>query len=261
MSNDSDILNSASRFGELLRAVPLATNPPGRVQVPDRANSAISKFPVKLASTDPEDDKYNLRATLVDPATGNVPGVGRAVAPEEYFAYAQRKEDENFAANFKKWLMQNADLSTPESADYWYTNFPFIKELKYREIDREAELQKRFAKIAATGPNDIDDWMLLYMKDQGMVTPSRSPLYLLSDDQTYTPGIFSMFNWVPRRPADGRTNQVVTFANPIAGRGNATNGLNVAAFSAGTYTGAGADAAANATARRNAINANVRRGA
>ena len=219
----NEILNSASKFTNVLKQTPLRTNPPGRAQVPDRApmgqpgnwgsgGSKRSTFPVKLTETNSQDNKWFLRSQLVDPGTGMVPGVGQAVVPEEYFQYAEQKEDENFYGNFKAWIMENSDLSTPESADYWFKTFPFIKDLKFAEIEREAELQKSLAKIAAAGPESTEDWVLLYMLRQGMVTPRDVPLHKLNEylPAFYQKGLFSLFNYVPVSTAP-----IVPFTDPL----------------------------------------------
>lgn len=203
----------AAQFTQTLKETQNKYNPAAREQVGDRANNPNSLFPVKLGDSDPQDDKYKRRAALMNPTTGVVPGVGQAIAPEEYFEYIKRKEDESQYTNFKEWIFKNADLSTPETAAYWTNLFPFIKEKMYAEIEREADLQASLAKISATGPQTEHDWYLLYCLQQGLIKPYDTPLYMMNDTskQPYRPGLFSIFNLGPIRTA----TPVVGYKDPL----------------------------------------------
>lgn len=222
--------------------------PPNLFQVPDTAGTVSSKFPVKLGSTDPEDDKFGLRAQLVNQNDGQVPGVGLAVAGDDYFNYAQRKREEAMMYEFYQYIMSQADLSKPESAAWWFEHFPWMKDWRLEEIDRQAEVQKKLAKIQITGPQTEEDWMVLYLKQQGILGEQAKPLYQL-DTGTYAEnfkaGMYSIFSnpkntvLVPQQPPRtgpapgsmpsrnlaGSDTYQVNWQNPIGAQIN--NGRNI----------------------------------
>src|SRR4051812_20080151 len=136
-----------------------------------------SWFPSRIGSTDPEDQKYMLRQQLVQ--NGVVPGVGTPVIGDEFFNYAKRKQDQALDFDFVTWVQKQADLTKPESAAWWFEKFPWLRDLKLEEINREAEVQKRLATISITGPQSQEDFMVLFMKNQGLLTPANVPLYQL----------------------------------------------------------------------------------
>lgn len=240
--------SKAAQFSATLKATQDRFNPAARERLSDRNASDTSKFPVTLASTDVDDDKYARRAALVTGAGGTVPGVGQAIADDRYFEYAKRKQDENQMANFREWIFQNADLSTPENAYYWTNTFPFIKEKMHEEIEREGELQTKIAKIAASGPQSEDDWYTLYCLNQGIIRPFDAPLYKMNTAALpYTGGIFSMFVGGPIAPGSTvARNPIVNYSNPLPGGNPAWTGIN-----GGNYGGIGN------TAYNGAVNANM----
>lgn len=170
--------------------------PPNLFKVPDTGGSIASQFPVQLGSTDPEDDKYGLRSQLVGP-DNNVPGVGLAVADDGYFNYAQRKREEAMMYEFYQYVMSQADLSTPESAAWWFEHFPWMKEWRLEEIDRQAEIQKKLAKIQITGPQNEEDWMVIYLRNNGILGDQDVPLTRMNEPnyaQNFKAGMFSIFS-------------------------------------------------------------------
>lgn len=184
--------------------------PPNIFRIHDSANpdafgapqgTTASKFPVKLGSTDPEDDKFGLRARLVD-KDGVVPGVGLSVAGDDYFNYAQRKREEAMMFEFYTYIMSQADLSKPESAQWWFEKFPWMRDLRLDEIDRQAEIQKKLAKIAVTGPQSEEDFMLIYLKQYGILGDTDQPLTKLDSmkdgaggvARNFKEGMFSIFS-------------------------------------------------------------------
>lgn len=170
--------------------------PPNLFQVPDQTGTVASNFPAQLGSTDPEDDKYGLRSQLIKDGN-NIPGVGLAVADDGYFNYAQRKREEAMMYEFYQYVMSQADLSKPESAAWWFEHFPWMKEWRLEEIDRQAEIQKKLAKIQITGPQNEEDWMVLYLKQNGILGDKDFPLTRLNDAtyaENFKSGMFSIFS-------------------------------------------------------------------
>lgn len=226
----------AAAFAQAVKATQDTFNPAARERIGDRKNNQNSTFPVTLGSADPEDDRYKRRAALIDSKSGLVPGVGMPLAPEGYFDYAKRKADENLYTNFLEWIFKNADLSTPESAAYWTEKFPFIKEKMFAEIEREAELQQRLAKINAVGPQDEQDWFTLWCISQGMIKPFDSPLYKMNTAALpYQGGLFSIFNLGPVKVKDGLVNYNKSPTDPTNWTATGAYGISTG-YPAGTGT-------------------------
>ncbi len=200
-----------SRFNSL-------TTPQNIYQVPDAQGTDSSKFPARIGSTDPDDQKYMLRQQLVQ--NGVVPGVGTPIVGDEFFSYAKRKQDQALLYDFQTWVMKQSNLQTPESAAWWFEKFPWMKELRVGEIEREAEVQKKIATINITGPQSQDDFMILFMLKQGLLKPSNVPLYQMNGspktvgvapDNSFTKGVFNPFG--PSYPQTMDTS-MVPFSNP-----------------------------------------------
>lgn len=199
------------------------TTPPNIFQFGDRnaANggtaSPSSMFPAAIGSTDPEDQRYMLQSQMV--SNGSVANIGTPIVGKEFFDYAKRKQDQALNFEFTQWVMSQADLSKPESAAWWFEKFPWMKELRLGEIEREAEVQKRLAKISITGPQDSEDFMILFMKQQGLLTPAGVPLYELNNSKAiqkggFVAGIFNPLNTTYPKTMD---QSLVPFSNPVNG--------------------------------------------
>jgi len=177
-----------------------------------------SYFPSRIGSTDPDDQKYMLRQQLV--SNGQVPGVGTAIVGDEFFDYAKRKQDQALDYDFTTWVQKQANLTTPEAAAWWFDKFPWLKDLKLQEINREAEVQKRLATISITGPQSQEDFMVLFMKNQGLLKPANVPLYQLgvagaggvAQQGGFIKGVFNPFT--PAYP-QSMENSIVSFSNPV----------------------------------------------
>lgn len=208
--------------------------PPNVFQIGDsvgETGSIRSRFPVQLGTTDQEDAKFSLRTQLVD-GEGKVPGQGIAVADDSYFNYMERKREQANMFEFMKYIMTQADLSKPESADWWFRKFPWMQELRLKEINRQSEIQKKLATIQVTGPQSQDDFMLLFLKEKNLLGDVNTPVQHLNDknlvDQSnnqFIPGMFSFFSRKDRLlvsldPAHAKTD----WANPLAAFGNVPQG-------------------------------------
>lgn len=174
---------------------------PNRFRVPDQQNTISSRFPVELLSTDGrKDEEVSLRAQLVN-NQGIVPGVGLATAGDDYFNYAAEKREKAQAFEFYSWIMSNADLSAPEKAAWWFEKFPWMRTLREQEIDRQAKIQADLAKIAISGPQSEDDFMLLFLKQNDLLGDVDKPLQKLNEmkvSDNFKQGMYSVFS----RPAN-----------------------------------------------------------
>lgn len=164
-----------------------------------RTNNENVAFPVQLGSTDKDDEKYHLRSQFVGSGAGDsavVPGVGMAVADEGFFDYANRKQQQMILYDFYKFMFAQADLTKPESANWWFSKFPWMRDLRVEQINKQADLQKTLARIQITGPETEDDFMLLFLIRNGTITPPTMALNQMGKETagvatSYKDGFFS----------------------------------------------------------------------
>lgn len=203
------------------------SSPPNVFQVASPEQVAQNQnvaFPAQLGSTDPDDEKYALRQKIVGAGRGDsavVPGVGQAIAGEEFFDYAKRKMDQDTSFQFQTWIMEQAELDAPEKAAWWFSKFPWMRDLRYQYIDQQAELQKKMAKIAVSGAQSEEDFLILFMNERGLLKVADTPLHRLGESsvgaKTYQAGFFSPLSkpqfqpFQPYGPA-----QKIPFNQPLA---------------------------------------------
>jgi len=219
---------------------PGGPTPTNYYKIPDRAGSITSRFPVQLGSYNAkEDQKWSMRKAMIE-KDGTVPGVGQAIAPEEYFSYIRDKSEEMSMNDFYNWMMSQADLSTPERQQYWFSKYPWMRSLREDAAKKQHDLDWKLTEIELNGPQKEEDWLTLYMINQGLIQPPTKPTYQLYDDpnpQTnqYIAGLFSPMskreNFLPAAQgtiawsdplAIGTAPSYPRFgASPLTGGGNA----------------------------------------
>jgi len=195
-------------------------------------------FPMKVGETDPRDNKYAIRKRLVGANGGTgagqavIPGVGLAIADEDFFDYAEGKEQQEMLFDFKKFVAAQADLQTPAAAAWWYENFSWLKDEKIAELDQQAELQKKLAKIQIMGPQNEEDMLTLYMVNKGLIKVTDKPLHRLGEAQDITSTTFKQGFFNPMSQPQYQTME--TKATPNWG-----NPLQMPRTTFGAYTPGG----------------------
>lgn len=187
------------------------------------ADSGIAgKYPIQLGSADPEDVRIALRQNVVK-KDGQVEGMGIAIAGDREFDYLQRKKEDVFYSQFLAYINAQADLGNPASAAWWFERFPFLKEKRLEEINRESEKQKRLAQIQVTGPQNEDDFFLMYMLQQGLIAKPTKPLTEMYSEARYNDnttnfnrGLFSPLSRAPTPEGLPKVlTGVPTWRNPL----------------------------------------------
>lgn len=164
-------------------------------QVSDRRGT---KFPAKLSHPDPEDAKWNLRKEAI--TDGGKTPAGMAIAPDSFFDYIDRKKQNELLADYEAWVMENADLSKPETIDWWYRTVPWIRNKRLSVIEEQAELQKNIARIQVDGPKSEEDLKLIFAIKNGLINISNKPLYQLGADgdkalsNSFRAGLFNPYS-------------------------------------------------------------------
>lgn len=152
-------------------------------------------FPVALGADDEEDEKYAIQKKVISAggaqsiATGVVPGMGQVIVGDEYFNYLRRKMKQTQLAEFETFIMENAELDSPEKAEWWYDHFPFILDKKMAVVNYQSKLQKKAAEVQLVGPKSVEDWEFLFMLKNGLIEISKQPVHLLPADTTYNGNI------------------------------------------------------------------------
>ena len=218
-------VESASKLFEKYNRLTTAPNVFKFATATQSRNNEREAFPLKIGSTDKDDIKYAIRKQLVGPAgtpqagTANVPGVGMAIAGEEFFDYAERKEQQEMFFDFKKFVAAQADLSSPASAQWWFEKFPWMKELRLEQVNQQGELQKQLARIQITGPQNEEDFMHLYLVNKGLIKVTEQPLHRLGQATDITSSTFRQGFFNPLAQPKYQTMQTRTtpaWNNPIA---------------------------------------------
>lgn len=156
-----------------LPAVPSGIRPEGQAyadgQLGDEFDSIRKYLNVLYPFTtpDPEDGYWQRRSQVVD-ATGNVPGVGKAIVPPEYFDYTQRKLNQLVSDEFKNFIFQQIDLTTPASREWWETRFPeYTKEFRQGWKKRLSHAAK-MGDMIINGVQSTEDLFYLFITAKGL---------------------------------------------------------------------------------------------
>lgn len=112
---------------------------------------------------DPLDDQYQVMKKYVTPE-GFVPGIGKSIIGPEYFAYAQRKRNEQMRADFEQYKMEQVDLTRPETRRYWETKQPELTEKVIRGYEDQLMRMNRNAMIQIHGIQGEDDMMFMFQQ-------------------------------------------------------------------------------------------------
>jgi hypothetical protein len=160
-------------------------------------------FPVQLGTADPDDLSMAIRKEAISSnANGVVPGMGQAIADDRVFDYLQRKKEAAIEADYRAWVMSQADFTDPAQSQWWTEKFPWIHNLKVQQIEQNAELQKRIAIIKVRGPQSEEDFKLMYEIQQGYKVIPEEPVHKMNEDKTWSNGDFvrGLFNPLTKIP-------------------------------------------------------------
>lgn len=222
-----DVMNSAANLYQQMNA---AATPNNIYSLPERTKAEGTPFPVQLGTADPDDVRMSMRRDVVDDQ-GKVAGYGVATADERVFDYLERKKEAQIEADYRSWVVAQADFTTPAQAAYWNQVAPWITDLKLQEIDRSAEIQKRMAQLQVRGPQSDDDFRFMFMIQKGIIRTPTKPLHLLNEDKElvrstndYQRGMFNPLVGTPPRQgwSTGTTGRPDTWDAPFTSGGGAT---------------------------------------
>jgi len=210
--------NLTALRSKLLAEYQTKTTPSNVYRIPDATGTIASQFPVSLGNQTPaEDQKWALREELVGTG-GIIPGVGQAVAPEEYYGYVQGKQEEETMNQFFSWVMQQANLKTPEGQHYWFSKFPWMRNMRIAQAEKQNKLDMTLARININGPQNDEDFLTIYLIQQGLLKVPTKPTHLIYEEtqgitNNYVAGLFSPLSQKDNMLPKGAN--VVEFSNPL----------------------------------------------
>jgi len=153
-------------------------------------DGAASAFPAQYLTPDARDKKYAMMSAMAS--------AGRPAPIQDWeFDYLLQKTYGLEAARFHEWFLQHygANDSNPVLKQWAYQRMPEIWDMRKAGIERNAEIQKRIANILLMGPQDEDDFKLLYGISTKTISVPKGPIWDPSGDSTtlYNPkrGVFN----------------------------------------------------------------------
>lgn len=157
------------------------------------------EFPAEYVPAEYEKDtKWQLKQDLLADDTKF-----KATVPfgEKDMKYILDKRKAQERLDFDNWFSNLFDTTDPNKARLAQEIYPDFYNARESFIDRQAELQKRLAKIKLRGPKDLGDLQLIYMMQRGEVDLRNVPLWRLNEESTtkggdlYVRGLFSPYRF------------------------------------------------------------------
>lgn len=178
------------------------------VVVPDIHGTTGSQFPIKLTHADPRDEVMALKSQMLAKSGSGgagfggavLKGVGVAQATDADFQYFRDKELAERQGDFKRFFLQNIDLSDPVKQDYYQRMYPSIFEERETLAEKQIEHQAHLMKINLRGPRNMEDWMFLYGIDRGFIQIPAGPIWDPANllQTSFKGGLFSIRHILPR---------------------------------------------------------------
>jgi hypothetical protein len=113
--------------------------------------------------------------------TGGIIPYTDATATAEQLAWRKRREDETDLYHFESWLSSIFDPRDPNMSRLIKEMYPAYFEGREALIDKQADLQKKAAKISLLGPQSKEDLFFLYNVQLGRVQIPAHALHMPED--------------------------------------------------------------------------------
>lgn len=167
----------------------------------DQSGDSASDFPAQyFPDSEREDTRIALKQKLL---AGPDRPLGDAQLTDRDIDWYAKKEDVRRRIAFDGYfarLFDTKDINKLRLAQQIHPEYYAMRE---REIDRQAQIQKKIAMIKLRGPVDLDDLMFIYALQNGGITLRPVPLYNLDKPPTteetasqYKKGMFNPSRWI-----------------------------------------------------------------
>jgi hypothetical protein len=194
----------------------------GNYQTGRGRDETTNEFPAQyFPDQHEEDQRIDMKAKLLQ---GPDRPLGDAMLTDKDIDYFIKKEETKKRIAFDEWyshLFDTKDINKRRLAQQMY---PEYWQMREREIDRQAAIQKKIALLKLRGPQDKSDLEFIYALQNGEMDFRPVPLYQLDTPQTDTAARFKKGLFNPTRYTDIQQGYVV----PQTGRDmfNADHTLN-----------------------------------
>lgn len=128
----------------------------------------------EFTTADPYDKVVQTMRSVIG-ENGVVDGIGKVqVGPDSpFWDYAARKKALEFENEFKGFVYNQIDLSTPESRELWEKRFPDFTEALRSGLYKNRMLRARLEDIGLYGARNEEDMWLLYLQEKGLADKEK----------------------------------------------------------------------------------------
>lgn len=114
--------------------------------------------------------------------------LGKAYVTSEYFAYLEKKKEEEFAQQFEMWKLNQVDLSNPALRTYWQRRMPELVSKKLQFYENRSRIEAAREEIKIRGPDSMNDLRFMYLDNLGVFdtsTPESINIYMNNRQTEY----------------------------------------------------------------------------
>lgn len=147
--------------------------------------------------------------------------LGKAYVTSEYFAYLEKKKEEEFAKQFEIWKLNQVDLSNPALRTYWQRRMPELVTKKLQFYENRSRIEAAREEIKIRGPDSMNDLRFMYLDNLGVFdtsTPESINTYMNNRQTEY------IWDWavkngqlLPGTPLTWNTDQKMVPSVPLNG--------------------------------------------
>jgi hypothetical protein len=122
--------------------------------------------------------------------SGVMPNIGKVFLPEEFWAYAQAKQEQGFQEDFNRFVFSQVDVTTPQGRAWWEKKYPGYTQRVYDAYSLKMQIQAKIAEIQIKGFQSEGDLWFAYLYQNKyfdrMLAPPVDRLQPLSTDVPQT---------------------------------------------------------------------------
>jgi hypothetical protein len=113
---------------------------------------------------DPRDDYVRIKKQLVSGTP-----LGTVATTDDDIAWIKRKEDQVKYDNFLSWVAATVPRGSPAEQEFFQSLFPQFKERAMGFFDEKINLARHLGRLRMIGPKTADDFLLIYLIQNGEI--------------------------------------------------------------------------------------------
>lgn len=98
---------------------------------------------------------------------GVIPKLGKVIVPEQFWNWAQAKQEQSFEEQFNRFIFNQVDVTRPENRAYWEKKFPGYMQKVYDAYAMKAQIEAKVAEIQIKGAQTMQDFYFMYLYELG----------------------------------------------------------------------------------------------